>query len=125
FLGHAEETEAHVYEALRLSPRDIFAYRWMMIVGIAKVQVNADTEAVAWLRRSIDANRNFPLAHFHLAAALALLGSLDEARAAAQVAVCTENSHPDVVVMESAQDLERFDAPGPLNRARNRRILVQ
>jgi len=26
------------------------------------------------------------------------------------------------VVMESAQDLERFDAPGPLNRARNRRI---
>ena len=39
--------------------------------------------------------------------------------------VCTENSHPDVVVMESAQDLERFDAPGPLNRARNRRILVQ
>jgi hypothetical protein len=59
----------------------------MMIVGIAKVQVNADPEAVAWLRRSIDANRNFPLAHFHLAAALALLGSLDEARAAAQVAL--------------------------------------
>jgi TolB-like protein/Tfp pilus assembly protein PilF len=87
FLGHAEETEAHVYEALRLSPRDIFAYRWMMIVGIAKVQVNADPEAVAWLRRGIDANRNFPLAHFHLAAALALLGSFDEARAAAQVAL--------------------------------------
>jgi hypothetical protein len=38
-----------------------------------------------WLRRSIEANRNFPLAHFHLAAALALVGSLDEARAAAQV----------------------------------------
>ena len=28
--------------------------------------------------------RNFPLAHFHLAAALARLGSPDEARAAAQ-----------------------------------------
>ena len=39
--------------------------------------------------------------------------------------VCTENSNPDVVVMESAQDLERFDAPGPLDWARNRRILVQ
>jgi tetratricopeptide (TPR) repeat protein len=85
FLDHSEETEAHVYEALRLSPRDIFAYRWMMIVGIAKLQLNADTEAVFWLRRSIEANRNFPLAHFHLAAALALLGSFDEARAAAQV----------------------------------------
>jgi TolB-like protein/Tfp pilus assembly protein PilF len=85
FLGHAEETEAHVNEALRLSPRDIFAYRWMMIVGISKVQVDADIEAVVWLRRSIDANRNFPFAHLHLAAALALLGSLDEARVAAQV----------------------------------------
>src|SRR6516165_8923665 len=85
FLGHSEETEAHVYEALRLSPRDIFAYRWMMIVGIAKLQLNADTEAVVWLRRSIEANRNFPMAHFHLAVALAQLGSLDEARAAAQV----------------------------------------
>jgi len=39
--------------------------------------------------------------------------------------VCTENSNPDVVVMESAEDLERFDAPGPLNRARDRRILIQ
>jgi len=39
--------------------------------------------------------------------------------------VRTENSNPDVVVMEYAQDLERFDAPGPLNRARDRRILVQ
>ena len=41
-------------------------------------------EAVAWLRRSIEANRNYPLAHFFLAAALALLGELDQARAAAQ-----------------------------------------
>jgi len=85
FLGLPEETEAHVHEALRLSPRDIFAYRWMMFVGIAKVALNADTEAVVWLRRSIEANRNFPMAHFHLAVALAQLGSLDEARAAAQV----------------------------------------
>ena len=46
-------------------------------------------------------------------------------RACFMLPECTENSHPDVVVMESAQDLERFDAPGPLNRARNRRILVQ
>jgi TolB-like protein/class 3 adenylate cyclase len=84
FLGCSEETEAHVYEALRLSPCDILAYRWMMIAGIAKQQLNADTEAVAWLRRSIEANRNFPLAHFNLAASLALLGRLDEARTAAQ-----------------------------------------
>ena len=84
FLGRGEETEGHIHEALRLSPRDIFAFRWMMWVGLAKVQLNSDAEAVAWYRRGVDANRNFPLAHFHLAAALAQLGLLDEARAAAQ-----------------------------------------
>ena len=43
-----------------------------------------DAEAVAWLRWSTEANRNFPMAHFLLAAALALLGSLDEAEAVAE-----------------------------------------
>jgi TolB-like protein/class 3 adenylate cyclase len=83
FVGRAEETEGHIREALRLSPRDIYAYRWMLFVGIAKAQLGADDEAVNWLRRSIEANRNFPLAHFHLAEALALRGQLDDARAAA------------------------------------------
>jgi tetratricopeptide (TPR) repeat protein len=90
YLGRSEETEAHVHEALRLSPRDIFAHRWIMFVGIAKVALNADTEAVVWLRRSIETNRNYPLAHFHLAVALALRGSLDEARAAARVALALD-----------------------------------
>ena len=29
FTGRAEETESHVLEALRLSPRDTYAYGWM------------------------------------------------------------------------------------------------
>ena len=37
-------------------------------------------EASAWLRKSIDANRNRPLAFFLLAACLAHLGRIDEAR---------------------------------------------
>jgi tetratricopeptide (TPR) repeat protein len=80
FVGRAEETEAHVREALRLSPRDVFANRWMLFVGIAKAQLGKDAEAIVWLRRSIEANRNFPLAHFHLAEALAFQGELEEAR---------------------------------------------
>ena len=36
FIGRAEETEAHVAEALRLSPRDTLAYIWMTIAGMAK-----------------------------------------------------------------------------------------
>ena len=42
-------------------------------------------KAVSRLRRSIEINRTFPLAHFFLAAALANLGKLDEARAGASV----------------------------------------
>jgi TolB-like protein/Flp pilus assembly protein TadD len=84
FLGRSEETEAHIDEALRLSPRDNSAYRWFMFVGLAKLFLGADVEAAAWLRRSIEANRNHPVPHCYLAAALALLGSLDQARAAAQ-----------------------------------------
>ena len=82
FVGRAEETEAHIAEALRLSPRDTVAYLWMTNVGIAKNQVASWEQAVGWLRRAIEANRNFPTAYFLLAVALAQLGRLDEARSA-------------------------------------------
>ena len=90
FVGRAEETETHIREAFRLSPCDVFAYRWLLFVGIAKAQLGADAEAASWLRRSIEANRNFPLAHFHLAEALALLGHLDDAHAAAQAGLALD-----------------------------------
>jgi tetratricopeptide (TPR) repeat protein len=64
----------------------------MHIAGMAKIQVGADAEAVAWLRRSIEANRNFPPAHFWLAAALALLGAIDEARSAARAGLALDPS---------------------------------
>jgi TolB-like protein/Tfp pilus assembly protein PilF len=82
FIGRAEETEAHIVEALRLSPRDTSAYSWMARAAAAKLQLGAYEQAVAWFRRAIEANRNFPLAHFYLAAALARLDRLDEARSA-------------------------------------------
>ena len=79
-LGQPEETEAHIQEALRLSPRDTHVYLWCMFAGLAKFQLGREEEAVVWLRRSIDANRNYPSSHFILAAALARLGRLPEAR---------------------------------------------
>jgi TolB-like protein/class 3 adenylate cyclase len=82
FIGRGAETEAHILEAFRLSPRDTGAFRWMHYAGIAKQVLGDDAEAVAWLRRCLEANRNYPIAHFNLAASLALLGSLEEARAA-------------------------------------------
>ena len=82
FTGRAEEAEAHIDQALRLSPRDTSAYVWLTEVGIAKNHLSDCEQAVLWCRRAIEANRNYPEAHFHLAAALARLGRLDEARSA-------------------------------------------
>ncbi len=81
-IGRAEESEAHVVEAMRLSPRDTLAYVWMTFAGMAKNQLGSWEQAVAWFRRAIEANRNFPLAYFHLVAALAQLDRLDEAHSA-------------------------------------------
>jgi len=91
-LGRGAETEAHINEAIRLSPRDTFAPRWFVWGGIAKSQLGADAETVVWLRRGLDANRNYSAAHFILAAALARLGELDEARAAVQVGLALDPS---------------------------------
>ena len=34
FIGHGEETEAHINEVLRLSPRDTNAHVWMAVAGL-------------------------------------------------------------------------------------------
>jgi tetratricopeptide (TPR) repeat protein len=81
-VGHAEETEAHVLEALRLSPRDNTASYWLLFLGISKMLLGRNDEAVAWLRRSIESNRNNPMSHFHLAAALAFLGREEDSHSA-------------------------------------------
>jgi tetratricopeptide (TPR) repeat protein len=56
----------------------------MDFAGFAKLHLGGYEQAIAWLRRSIEANRNYPLSFFHLAAALAQLGRLNEARSAAR-----------------------------------------
>ena len=90
FIGRGAESEAHIQQAFRLSPRDHTAYRWMHLLGVVKLILGADTEAVDWLRRCLEANRNHTIGHFQLAAALALVGSLDEARAAARAGLALD-----------------------------------
>lgn len=80
FIGRAEETEAHVLEALRLSPRDPWAYIWRLTAGFAACLLGRNEEAASWFRQSIEANRNFALCHFIYAVALANTGRLNEAR---------------------------------------------
>jgi TolB-like protein/class 3 adenylate cyclase len=81
--GREGETEAHVLEALRLSPRDPHANVWCLFVGFAKLAAGLDDEAVTWLNRSIALDPKLPTPHCLLAAALAHLGRTDEARQAA------------------------------------------
>ena len=71
FVGHPEETGAHENEALRLSPRDSFAWLWLHFAGAAKVYLGREEEGVALFRRSLEINRTNPLTHFFLAATLA------------------------------------------------------
>jgi tetratricopeptide (TPR) repeat protein len=79
-LGRPEETEAHIQDALRLSPRDVHVYLWCMFAGAAKLYLGKEEEAERWLQRSIELNRNFAISHFFLAAALGRLGRLNDAR---------------------------------------------
>ena len=86
-LGRGAETEAHINEAFRLSPRDPYAATWCMMVARSKAD---DSEAIAWYRRALEANRTIALAHFSLAGRLALLGELEQARAAVQAGLALD-----------------------------------
>jgi tetratricopeptide (TPR) repeat protein len=79
-LGRGIETEGHIREALRLSPRDGDAYEWMFLAGATKLTLGCNEEAIAWLQQSVETNRNYSLAHFYLAGALALVGRMSEAQ---------------------------------------------
>jgi hypothetical protein len=85
FTGRHEETEAHVVEALRISPHDRRAGMWLMIAASAKLLAGHDEEAIARLSRSIELDPNEPMRHFYLATASAHLGRIEEAREAARV----------------------------------------
>jgi tetratricopeptide (TPR) repeat protein len=69
------------------------------------LNLDAAGEAVVWLRRSIEANRNNPLAQIWLADALMRLGELDEAKAAARVAL----------VLDPTFTIRRLRARAPSN----------
>jgi tetratricopeptide (TPR) repeat protein len=91
-IGRAEETEAHTAEALRLSPRDTNAYVWTDVAGWAKLHLGSWEQAVAWFRRAIEANRNYPAVYFNLAAALAQLGGIADAHSAVKAGLALHPS---------------------------------
>jgi tetratricopeptide (TPR) repeat protein len=110
-LGRSAETEAHINEGIRLSPRDPYAHVWFVWVGMAKLALNADSEAVVWMRRGLEVNRNYSTPHFQLAAVLALLGDVAEARAAANAGLALD---PKFTIRRFRAGHARSDAPAYL-----------
>ena len=91
-IGRPVDTEAHVREALRLSPRDTQVYLWCTFAGLAKFHLSEEEEAVGWLRRSVETKRNYAISHFVLAATLACLTRLAEARSEARTGLAMNPS---------------------------------
>jgi hypothetical protein len=91
----------------------------MVWVGLANVQLGADAEALVWFRRGIDANRNFSIAHFHLAAALARLGKLDEARAAVNAGLALDPRF----TIRRFHDFIKAASENPITRAGRERVI--
>jgi TolB-like protein len=114
FSGRAEETEAHIHEALRLSPRDHLAHVWVAFAGIAKLFLGDDEGAATRLRRATGINRNFSIAHFCLAAALARLGRPAEARAAVAAGLAVDPGFAVSRFFETSDD--------PIYRAQHERV---
>ncbi len=79
FVGRAEETEQHVSEAMRLSPRDPDLHAWYFHLGVAALFLGRLDAAIRYLRKSVEISSEFGLGYFYLAAALALAGRQEEA----------------------------------------------
>jgi tetratricopeptide (TPR) repeat protein len=108
-FGRSEEAEAHVGEALRLSPRDTNAHAWKSFAGQAKAILGGYEQAAAWFRQAIEANRNYPPAYFNLAAALAQLGRLDEAHSAVRAGLALNPTY--TISRRRASWMARSDDP--------------
>ena len=107
-LERGEDVVGHIQDALRLSPRDTRTFLWFMFVGMAKLMSKTDLEALDWLRRSIEANPNHALSHFHFAGALAMTGDSKEARSRAEIGLALDRSF---TIRRYRINVFRFDNP--------------
>jgi TolB-like protein len=119
FVGRDEEIEAHENEALRLSPRDNFAWLWLHAAGAGKMNLGADEEAVALFSRSIENNRTFPLEHFFLAAMLANRGEQEEAQSEVKAGLALD---PGFTIRRFRTGAEA-QGDNPVYRARLERLI--
>ena len=82
YLGRAEQALDWFAKAERFGPRDPGRWTWLDSRGHALILLGRDEEAIRYLRIALDANPTAVNTHAFLAAAYALTGRPEEARAA-------------------------------------------
>jgi tetratricopeptide (TPR) repeat protein len=78
-VGEPEKTAGHVQAALDINPDDFARYIWCYWAGLAALYIDQPGEALNWLRRSHEANRQYDNALRLMAVALAEAGDENEA----------------------------------------------
>ncbi|BCG04575.1 adenylate cyclase (plasmid) [Paraburkholderia sp. PGU19] len=111
-LGRPAETEAHLVEAIRLSPRDPQLWHWYFYLGAADLYLGRVDAAVEPLQKAVELHPSHNLNHFFLAAALALANREVEAAEA-----CTAGRRVDPTFsVAKFRDLAPSNNPGFLAR---------
>jgi tetratricopeptide (TPR) repeat protein len=81
----------------------------MGVAGLARLHLGNHEQAVAWCRRAIETNRNYPDAYFHLATGFAQLGRMDQAHSAVRAGLVLD---PDFTISRArAARTARSDDP--------------
>jgi adenylate cyclase len=80
--GRPEEGAERLETAVRLSPNDFLLHAWLGTLSRAYYQAKEYEKALESARKSLQISENYPMGHHALCSALAMLGQLDEAKAA-------------------------------------------
>jgi Flp pilus assembly protein TadD len=108
-LGKAAEALPFFRQSLRLNPRfrPFTKYKYM---GLAYLHSGQDAEAITVLNRAIAGSPKDPIANFALTSALALIGRVEDARAALEKSMML--AYSDRTTIETLRASHSWMGPG-------------
>jgi adenylate cyclase len=104
FLGRADEAMERLRNAWKLSPYDPLNFWFCTVAGLSEFIAGRYDQAVGWLRKAQRLNPRFSACLRTLAASLAMLGNLEEAKEVA----------PDILAIEPGFRVSEFARWYPL-----------
>jgi adenylate cyclase len=108
YIGRGEEAIKHAEQALRLSPLDRNLFSYYSSLNLAHYSRGAYAEAVKWGKLSASENPQYTANLKYLAAALAALDRLDEAR---DISAALMQYEPDFRLSTFEHTLQPFRSP--------------